>query len=65
MFILIIKSEDILKSSSLPTLLNLCNALGITHNFLFADLISKNNNDYDNVLFSLFSIISPDDKEIL
>ena len=104
MFILIIKSEDILKSigkkvkkvriakgltqealaeqidistdllrniensrniGSISTILNLCNALDITPNFLFADLLNKNNNDYDNNLFKLISQISPEDKEIL
>lgn len=104
MFILIIKSEDILKTlgkkikkvriakgltqealaekieistdllrnienarniGSISTVLNLCNALGITPNFLFADLLNKNRSDYDNTLYKLFNKISPEDKEIL
>ncbi|MCI9063683.1 MAG: helix-turn-helix transcriptional regulator [Clostridia bacterium] len=50
---------------SLPTLLNLCNTLEITPNFLFADLLSTDISDYDNNLFSLFGKITPDNKEIL
>ena len=50
---------------SLPTLLNLCNALDITPNFLFEELLSNPENNYDNTLFTLFNKISSDDKEIL
>lgn len=50
---------------SVPTILNLCNALDITPNFLFSDLISSKINDYDRGLLSLFDKISPEDKEIL
>ena len=50
---------------SITTLLNLCNALEITPNFLFADLLSDSNDDYDNKLYSMFSKISRKDKELL
>lgn len=50
---------------SVSTILNLCNALDITPNFLFADLISSKVNDYDRGLLSLFDKMSPEDKEIL
>ena len=50
---------------SLPTLLNLCNALDITPNFLFADMLTNTQNNYDNKLFSLLDQISSDNKEIL
>ena len=50
---------------SITTLLNLCNALEITPNFLFADLLPDSNDDYDNKLYSMFNKISRKDKELL
>ena len=50
---------------SITTLLNLCNALEITPNFLFADLLSDSNDDYDNKLYSMFNKMSSKDKELL
>ena len=50
---------------SITTLLNLCNALEITPNFLFADLISNSQDDYDSTLYSLFNKITYKDKEII
>lgn len=49
---------------SLSILLNLCNALDITPNFLFAELLN-NNHDLDNTLYSYFQKISTEDKDIL
>ena len=64
-------STDLLKNiensrniGSLATLLNLCNVLQITPNFLFADLISTTTNDYDNKLLDLINKISNTDKDI-
>ena len=49
---------------SLSALLNLCNALDITPNFLFAELL-ESNHDLDNTLYSLFEKMSKDDKDVL
>lgn len=49
---------------SLSTLLNLCNALEITPNFLFAELIECDNM-FDNQLHSYFEKISKEDKDVL
>lgn len=57
--------ENARNIGSLPTLLNICNALEITPDFLFADLISTHNNDYDKNLFNLIDKISVSDKDIL
>ena len=51
---------------SLPTLLNICNALGITPNFLFSDLISTDTiKDCDSNLLDLINKLSNSDKTIL
>lgn len=49
---------------SLSTLLNLCNALEITPNFLFSDLMEYPN-EIDHKLCSYFNKISMKDKDIL
>lgn len=50
---------------SLATLLNLCNALDITTDYLFFDLLNNNNTNLDNNLSDYIKQISKDDKEIL
>ena len=49
---------------SLPTLLNLCNFLDITPNYLFLDLLNKKSS-LDDVLKDYISNISPQSKEAL
>ena len=65
-------SSDLLRNiensrniGSLPTLLNLCNELDITPNYLFSDLIKTPDTDLDSTLYSLLNKISSKDKEIL
>lgn len=50
---------------SIATLINLCNALEITTDFLFADLLEHVDKQYDNTLYSYFKQISPKDRDIL
>ena len=50
---------------SLPTLLNLCNFLDITPNYLFLDLLNKNASSLDDVLKTQISNISPQSKEAI
>ena len=50
---------------SLPTLLNLCNFLEITPDFLFEPLITTKKNTLDTTLTKHIASISPEDKEIL
>lgn len=50
---------------SIPTLLNLCNFLEITPDFLFEPLITTKKNTLDTTLTEYVASISPEDKEIL
>lgn len=50
---------------SIATLINLCNALEITTDFLFSDLLVNKDKSIDNSLYSLIEQISPKDKDIL
>lgn len=50
---------------SLSTLLNLCNFLGITPNYLFSDLVNESNLSLDNTLKNYCSNLSTQDKETL
>ena len=65
-------SSDLLRNienarniGSLPTLLNLCNELDITPNYLFSDLIKIPDTEQDTILHSLLSKISKKDKSLL
>ena len=57
--------ENARNIGSLPTLLNLCNALEITPDFLFSNLISTHNKNYDKDLLNLIDKLSISDKNIL
>jgi transcriptional regulator with XRE-family HTH domain len=50
---------------SIPTLLNLCNFLNITPNYLFFNLIDKENQSLDNSLKNYFSNISEQSRDAL
>lgn len=50
---------------SIATLINLCNALEITTDFLFADLLTHTDKQIDNTLYSYFEKLSPEDRDIL
>ena len=50
---------------SLPTLLNLCNFLEITPNYLFLDLLNENSSSLDEALKAQISNISPQSKEAI
>ena len=50
---------------SLPTLLNLCNFLEITPNYLFLDLIKKDSCNLDDNLKNYFSNMNSQNKELL
>lgn len=50
---------------SVPTLLNLCNFLEITPDFIFEPLITTHNDTLDTVLQKYIASINPEDKEIL
>ena len=50
---------------SLPTLLNLCNFLEITPNYLFTSLLNKSILDVDYNLKNYFSNISQESKEAI
>ena len=50
---------------SIPTLLNLCNFLEITPDYLFEPLLTTNKDTLDTVLQKEFSSISTESKEIL
>lgn len=50
---------------SLPTLLNLCNFLQISPNYLFADLLTFKEKTLDTDLEDYFSKISTENKDIL
>ena len=57
--------ENARSFGSLATLLNLCNFLGITPNYLFSDLVSETNLSLDNTLKNYCSDLSTQDKETL
>ena len=48
-----------------PTLLNLCNFLNISPNFLFSELLTYKEDTLDTFLSSTIKSISNDDKELL
>lgn len=50
---------------SLATLLNICNALEITPNFLFSDLINDSSFGFDSKLHDYTSQLSKNDRTIL
>lgn len=50
---------------SVPTLLNLCNFLEISPNYLFSDLLTYTESTLDSTLTNYISDISDKDKEIL
>ena len=50
---------------SIPTLLNLCNFLSISPNFLFSELLTYKEDTLDTFLSSSIKSISKDDKELL
>ena len=50
---------------SLPTLLNICNFLELSPNFLFSDLLTFKVNYLDTILIDYISKLSIEDKQIL
>ena len=50
---------------SLPTLLNLCNFLDITPNYLFLNLLNESSSSLDDNLKNYISNISPQSKEAI
>ena len=50
---------------SVPTLLNLCNFLSISPNFLFSELLTYKEDTLDTFLTYSIKSISKDDKELL
>ena len=59
-------STDLLRNiGSLPTLLNLCNFLDITPNYLFGSLLNKSALEVDYNLKNYFSSISKESKEAI
>lgn len=50
---------------SLPTLLNICNFLEISPNYLFEELLTFKEDTLDTNLISYISDLSPEDKDIL
>ena len=52
-------------SGSVPTLLNLCNFLKISPNFLFSELLTFKEDTLDTYLTSSIKSISKEDKELL
>ena len=50
---------------SLPTLLNICNFLELSPNFLFSDLLTFKVNSLDTILIDYISKLSIEDKQIL
>lgn len=66
------KSVDILRSiengrsvGSVETLLNICNILEITSDYLFADLLDKKSEILDNKLYEDFQELNLDQKELM
>ena len=50
---------------SIPTLLNICNFLEVTPDFLFEPLLTTKKDTLDTMLTQYISDISPENKEIL
>lgn len=50
---------------SIPTLLNLCNFLEISPNYLFSELLTFQEDTLDTILASYIKNISKEDKELL
>ena len=50
---------------SLATLINICNALDITPNFLFSDLINNKNSEIDQKLHDYISQLSQSNRDVL
>ena len=50
---------------SVPTLLNLCNFLGLSPNYLFSDLLTFKEDTLDTFIASSIKNISDEDKELL
>lgn len=66
------KSVDILRSiengrsvGSVETLLNLCNILGITLDYIFSDLLDKKGEILDNKLYEDFQNLTLEQKELV
>ena len=66
------KSVDILRSiengrsvGSVETLLNICNVLEITSDYIFADLLDTKNEILDNKLYSDFQKLNIEQKELI
>jgi len=66
------KSVDILRSiengrsvGSVETLVNLCNILGITLDYVFSDLLDKKGEILDNKLYEDFQELTLEQKELL
>ena len=66
------KSVDILRSiengrsvGSVETLLNLCNILGITLDYVFSDLLDKKGEILDNKLYEDFQSLNLEQKELV
>ena len=66
------KSVDILRSiengrsvGSVETLINICNILEITLDYIFSDLLDKKNEILDNKLYSDFQKLSIEQKELI
>ena len=57
--------ENVRNIGSVPTLLNLCNFLSISPNFLFSELLTYKEDTLDTFLSSSIKSISKDDKELL
>ncbi len=52
-------------AGSIATLINICNALDITTDFLFSDLLTSIDKQIDNNLHHYFQQISPEDRNII
>ncbi len=50
---------------SLETLLNICNVLGITLDYIFSDLLDKKGEILDNKLYEDFQELNLKDKELI
>lgn len=66
------KSVDILRSiengrsvGSVETLLNICNLLGITLDYVFSDLLDKKEEILDNKLYKSFQGLNLKEKELI
>lgn len=66
------KSVDILRSiengrsvGSVETLLNICNLLGITLDYVFSDLLDKKEEILDNKLYKNFQGLNLKEKELI